>query len=133
MHEAVGPGRLDQRPPYVLTHRKVHVQSVVGGVPLWHPDVGEGLVAKTKTQLTKELADVGAQLALVVTALASKGQGAKTVELVGCAVASNPALGTSCGFLGRALGINRMALNAKASCVGKGGDECAAAFAGIRI
>lgn len=106
---------------------------MVGGVPLWHPDIGKGLVAQTKAQLTKELTNVGAQLALIVTARTRKGQGAKTVKLVGCAVASDSALGPPRGLFGRALGIDRMAFNAEASGIGKGGDERAAAFAGIRI
>ena len=100
MHEAVGPGRLDQRPPYVLTHRKVHVQSVVGGVPLWHPDIRERLVAKTKAQLTKELTDVSAYLSLIMATFTAEGQGAKTVELMRCAVASDVSPCPSCRLLG---------------------------------
>ena len=116
-----------------MTYRKVHVQSMVGGVPLWHPDVGERFVAKTKAQLTKELTDVGAQLALVVAALAAEGQGAKTVELVRCAVATDVSPCPSCGLFRRELGINRMAFDAEASCVEKGRIERAASFAGIGI
>ena len=99
MDEAMRPCRLDEGSTDVLTDCKVNMESVVGGVPLWHPDVRESLVAKTKAQLTKELTHIGAQLSLIVTALARKGQGAKTVELVGCSVTSDTALGPSCRFL----------------------------------
>ena len=74
-----------------------------------------------------------AQLSLIVTAFASKGQSAKSVELVGCAVASNAALGPPRRLFGGALRVKSMAFDAETSRIRQSGNESAATFAGIWI